>query len=335
MWVGVSFFVFVVGCSSASNGAAAGGDGGSEVGADVGADAADSGGQDAADASSATGTADGFKQAKWGSNVTVAYGDCFLEYKSDGLPNHARDAEYALPNPGVMVPSATTASAGADPTKAQTYDFKINTCPTKAATPTSASLGTIGVMISGAALFNPYEGDGKTVALASNFSVKDSSGKDVWFLDSCNGHPNPMGAYHYHGLPPCVSAEVDVASGPSHILGIAFDGYPIYGNRDVDGKEVTVAQLDACNGITSPTPEFPKGVYHYVLLDKPDSSSSIKCFTGVVDPSLTSMGPGGPGKMGMGVWSGPVLAKWQGASICRSPVLPPAAPANLISRPSL
>ena len=27
---------------------------------------------------------------------------------------------------------------------------------------------------------------------------------------------------------------------------------------------ITASQLDACNGITSPTPEFPDGIYHYV-----------------------------------------------------------------------
>lgn len=235
-------------------------------------------------------TVDGYRQAKWASNVTVTYGDCYLQYKSNGLPNHARNAEYALPNTGVRVPSADTAHAATDPTKAQSYDFKISTCPKRATKTTAASMGTIGVMISGAALFNPYEGDGTTVALASNFSVKNASGQDVAFLDACNGHPTPVGAYHYHGLPACVTAQVDVASGPSHMIGIAYDGYPIYGDRDIDGKQVTAAQLDACNGITSATPEFPKGTYHYVLLDKPDSTSSIKCFTGEVDPSLTTMG---------------------------------------------
>ena len=112
-------------------------------------------------------------------------------------------------------------------------------------------------MISGAALFNPYEGDGATVATASNFTVKNAAGEDVAFLDSCNGHPNPMGAYHYHAVPPCVTALVDETGGPSHLIGVAFDGYPIYGPFDTDGNELTAADFDECNGITSPTPGFP------------------------------------------------------------------------------
>ena len=207
---------------------------------------------------------------------------------SDGLPNHERQAEYAVPTGNAIVSDASTAKAVPDPTRAQSYDFTITTNPERAAEPTSTSLGTIGIMISGAALFNPYEGDGKTVATASNFTVLDSAGKAVAFLDSCNGHPNPMGAYHYHALPSCVTATVDEEGGPSHIIGVAFDGFLIYGDRALDGSQLTAADLDECSGIFSPTPEFPDGIYHYVLLDTADSTSSIRCFSGTVNSSLVT-----------------------------------------------
>ena len=233
-----------------------------------------------------TSTTAGLKQARWGSNVKITYGSANIRYRSNGIPNHARQAQYALPNDGVRVPSAATAHAAADPTKAQSYDFTIPTNPRKAASTTATSLGTIGVMISGAALFNPYEGDGSTVATAGNFTVKNAQGEDVAFLDNCSGHPTPMGTYHYHALPTCVTAKVDTKTGPSHIIGLAFDGFPIYGDRDIKGNKVTKAKLDRCNGITSATPEFPKGIYHYVLLRTKDSRSSIRCFSGTVDASL-------------------------------------------------
>ena len=241
----------------------------------------------------------GYQLASWGSNVTVTYEDGMLHYVSDGLPNHEREAQYAIPNGGVMVPDAATATAAADPTGAQSYDYLIPLTPTMASATTPTSLGVIGVMISGASLFNPYEGDGATVATQSNFSVKDADGNDVWFLDACAGHPTPMGQYHYHALPKCVTATIDEDGGASHILGIAFDGFPIYGDRDIDGVQLTADDLDECNGITSATPEFPQGVYHYVLLDVADSTSSIRCFSGVVDASLSSMA-GMPGMPGMG-----------------------------------
>jgi hypothetical protein len=273
-----SFAVFglLVGCSAAttdtSSDAGQSETDGSTPGVDAGTDRS----------TSTTGATlnDGYKKATWASNVTVTYGDCTLTYVSNGLPNHSRDAEYALPNMGVMVPGAATAYAAADPTVAQRYSFTINTCKTIATDGTKTSLGNIGYMISGAGLFNPYEGDGSTVALGSNFSVKNTSGTDVYFVDACNGHPTPMGLYHYHGLPACVTSQVDAANGPSHIIGIAVDGYPIYGNRDIDGNEISGEKLDACNGITSATPEFPGGVYHYVLLNTKDGSSAMRCTKG-------------------------------------------------------
>ena len=123
----------------------------------------------------------GLQAARWGSNVTVSFESGYLRYRSNGLPNHARQSEYAVPNAGVRVPSAATAHAMIDPSRVQSYDFRIPTTPRKAASPTSTSLGTIGVMISGAALFNPYEGDGVTVAMAANFTVKNARGESVAF----------------------------------------------------------------------------------------------------------------------------------------------------------
>lgn len=247
-------------------------------------------------------TAPGLEKAKWGANVKITYGKANIRYRSNGLPNHARQTEYAVPNDGVRVPNAATAHAAMDPSKAQRYDFTIPTNPKKAASTTATSPGTIGVMISGAALFNPYEGDGTTVAAAGNFTVKNAAGKDVAFLDTCSGHPTPMGEYHYHALPSCVTAKVDTKIGASHLIGLAFDGFPIYGDRDINGKQVTKAKLDKCNGITSATPEFPKGIYHYVLLKTKDSRSSIRCFSGKVDASLIRSNgvPGGPGLPGVG-----------------------------------
>jgi hypothetical protein len=242
---------------------------------------------------------DGYKKATWAPGIAVTYGDCTIRYQSNGLPNHARDAEYALPNAGVMVPSAATAHAGADPSAAQAYDITLPTCPSVQATSTKSSLGNIGYMISGASLFNGYEGDASTIALANNFSVPGTTGGQAFFVDTCNGHPTPMGQYHYHGLPACVTAMVDAANGPSHIIGLALDGFPVYGNRDISGAEVSVAQLDDCNGITSATPEFPNGVYHYVLPKVTDASSSMRCYKGAVAaPAGGGMGPPGGGGMG-------------------------------------
>lgn len=233
------------------------------------------------------------KDVKWGDDIKVTFEDGRIRLQANGIPNHKRDAQYAVPNGQVIVPNQDTARIANDPTKAQSYDFKITTTPKLASTVTQAPLGSIGLMISGSVLFNPYEGDNKTVAMSSNFYLTDKNGNKVWFVDSCSGHPTPMqGEYHYHALSNCVTSEVDTDNGPSHITGIAFDGFPIYGNRDINGNKIDVSKLDECNGINSPTPEFPNGIYHYVLPGTTDATSSIRCFKGEVDTSqLVKMPP--------------------------------------------
>lgn len=237
------------------------------------------------------------KTAKWNPTVKLTYSKNTVLMQPTGIPNHAREAYYAVPKAGVVVPDATTANIIADPTKAQTYKFTIPTTPKYSSKVTSTSLGSIGVMISGAVLYNPFEGDGKTVAMAKNFTITNSAGITASFIDKCAGHPTPdIGAYHYHGLPNCVTAKVDKVSKPSHIIGFALDGFPIYGDRDIKGKQVTAKNLDQCNGVISATPEFPKGIYHYVLLGTADARSSIACFHGKVDASqIQAMPPMGGG----------------------------------------
>ncbi len=251
----------------------------------------------AAGTSAAASTIAAVKAAKWNPTVKLTYSSKSIIMLPTGIPNHARDAYYAVPKAGVVVPDAATANVIADPTKAQTYNFTIPTKPKYSSKVTSTSLGSIGVMISGAVLYNPFEGDGKTVAMSSNFTVTNSAGITASFVDKCAGHPTPdIGAYHYHGLPNCVTAKVDKVSKPSHIIGFALDGFPIYGDRDNKGKQITAKNLDQCNGVFSATPEFPKGIYHYVLLGTADARSSIACFHGEVDASqIQAMPPMGGG----------------------------------------
>jgi hypothetical protein len=131
-------------------------------------------------------------------------------------------------------------------------------------------------------MFNSFEMNASTPAVADNasYTFTDGSGNSqtAYFLDQCDSHSNGM-TWHAHGDPSCI----DTASGPSHIIGIALDGFPIYGGRDINGAVINVSQLDACNGITSATPEFPTGAYHYVLpIGVANKYSSLNCFSGTV-----------------------------------------------------
>ncbi len=166
--------------------------------------------------------------------------------------------------------------------------------PVYSKTATKTTLGQIGVMISGAQLFNDYEDPQlSVVAVDDNKRVTPVGGAS--FIDSCNGHPLATGAdYHYHGVPYCITDTLDVAGEHSRILGFIRDGFPVYGPQDTDGTQLANAKLDECSGHVGPTPEFPNGIYHYHLTDDA-APYSIDCYHGVVAASTTQgQGNGGP-----------------------------------------
>lgn len=50
-------------------------------------------------------------------------------------------------------------------------------------------------------------------------------------VDQCNGHTQPGGWYHYHGLPTCyISTISSQASTGITLIGWAVDGFPVYNN---------------------------------------------------------------------------------------------------------
>ncbi len=111
-------------------------------------------------------------------------------------------------------------------------------------------MGAIGYMISGEALFNPYEGGpSKVPAMSDNvsYTFTPSSGgseQTASFIDSCNSHPTPLTAgytWHHHGIPTCLVAQGRRRRrGRRTLIGFALDGFPIYGGRDVNGKVISV-----------------------------------------------------------------------------------------------
>jgi len=237
-----------------------------------------------------------YKAMTWGS-LTVSFpSDCSMTLTTTGKPNYT-------PNPYYLAPAAAGQTAVAHTSATNTAlmvisyantiaptlkgsSATINICPTQATTTTAASLGAIGYLISGTAMFNPYEMNGTTPAVADNASYTFTDSNNVqqtaYFLDQCNSHSNGS-TWHAHGNPNCVTSQVDTATGPSHIIGIALDGFPVYGGRDINGAVIDPATLDACNGITSATPEFPTGAYHYVLpIGVTTKQASINCYAGTV-----------------------------------------------------
>ena len=94
-------------------------------------------------------------------------------------------------------------------------------------------LGPIAMSVNGVPFYNPYTGQGKN-------AVEGECQED---FDDCSGHPSPSGAYHYHKLPTCIYTHT-----PNQFLGVAFDGFPIYGPMDENGNNFTSVDLDECHG---------------------------------------------------------------------------------------
>jgi hypothetical protein len=243
-----------------------------------------------------------YKAATWSSNTTVTFpSSCSMTYTTTGIPA-VHDPYYLAPAAKGQTVVATTPVSNlslaviAYPAASLKGDtVTLNVCPTAATSTTASNMGAIGFMISGIALFNSYEATG-TPALSDNasYTFKDGNGvsQTAYFIDSCSSHAANNGTastWHYHGVPSCVTSLVDTATGPSHLIGFALDGYPIYGGRDINGGVITLAQLDACNGITSTTPEFSTATYHYVLpIGVTGSQSSISCFHGTVNAAVAA-----------------------------------------------
>lgn len=112
-------------------------------------------------------------------------------------------------------------------------------------------MGAIGVMNSGVVLFNALDG-----------TCKDAVAHEI--QDSCNGHPERQGEYHYHNLSKCIASQNTSRS--TKLVGYAFDGFGIYEEFDNNGKRLKNADLDVCHGRDWDGQN--KSMYHYVATDE-------------------------------------------------------------------
>jgi YHYH protein len=225
----------------------------------------------------------GIDAAKWGRNITVTLGKDSFRYVSKGLPNHKMPDQYVVPKGNNQPPFSTDDDSNfevlntKDFVKETPIDVTITLSPVYSKKVTRTELGMIGVIISGARLFNDYENPQRTVVAIDDQHRIGSAA----FLDDCNAHPLQSGhGYHYHGVPECIR-NAGAPGSHSPIVGVLLDGFPVYGKKGEAGKEMTNETLDECSGHFGPTPEFPKGIYHYHLTsDK--APYSIDCFHGDV-----------------------------------------------------
>jgi hypothetical protein len=159
--------------------------------------------------------------------------------------------------------------------KAQTLSQKFPASPTYSDTPYCMG-GEVGVMTDGVPLFNAFDA-----------GLRDAPAHEL--QDSCDGHPQGSGEYHYHSLSSCFK-DIMVST----VLGYALDGFPITGPEVAPGKFLTTDDLDVCHGITSDVKIDGKTVttYHYVMTR--DFPYSASCFRGKPVGKQVIQGTGGP-----------------------------------------
>ena len=115
---------------------------------------------------------------------------------------------------------------------------------------TATPLGAIGISANGVVFFNPSAGNGGNPPVGFNWNAHFEGSPVDFGDDSCGGHPEQTGQYHYHDTHflDCWKANAAMANyndyyggsqfngdnlrhpdGHSKLVGFAFDGFPIYG----------------------------------------------------------------------------------------------------------
>jgi len=191
---------------------------------------------------------------KFTSAVTISVQGDYVVLQSHGIPNH-QSCYFPTTDSLYHVYNGTNQNFQSNGLQiiSQNYTFKIPLNPTESSTHSATQLGPIGISLNGVPFFNQYNGNHQPLTTEINS------------FDQYNGHPQQMGAYHYHVEPTYLTGTL----GDSTLLGFLLDGFPVYGPVE-NGHVITNDSLDAYHGHFSRTADYPNGIYHYhVTADAP------------------------------------------------------------------
>jgi YHYH protein len=203
---------------------------------------------------------------RWSSSLDIRYeyAQRVVHISGNSLPNH--------PTGTFPISSSDDAYAyDRNPNRIaeRWLDYSMPPIPLTAPGPRCLPPGAIGIMFSGAVLFNALDGQGKD-AVAHELQ------------DGCQGHPELDGQYHYHSLSRCLD---DSGPGHSRMLGYALDGFGIFGHHGENGRFLTNADLDECHGHAHMIfwGGQPMWMYHYHATD--EYPYTLGCFRGAPLPA--------------------------------------------------
>ena len=167
--------------------------------------------------------------------------------ETTGLPNHetvywGEGHELYRDEPDVaLTPSIMSSNNNAT-------TIRVDATPNLSGNPVATDLGTIGIAVSGASIFNDQEGGGPLDAAAAS-------------LDWTGGHIGP-GVYHYHLEPKAFSND------DANLVGILLDGIFLYGRR-CSSTGTYPTDLDASGGHTHVTDHSNvTEEYHYHIINE-------------------------------------------------------------------
>lgn len=222
------------------------------------------------------------------SAVTITEADGYRIITANGIPDHSPGRFPNRNNPNAIAP--------------QQHRYRVPLTPVVARRLVPVGLNTFGVAVNGVP-FDPGAAEWYQRNPRSGWQVEALGGLMNLGLDQHHAHVQPTGAYHYHGVPTGLVAG-HAHPGQMQLLGWAADGYPIYHGRahqdpwdatspvvamrpsyrlragtraggpggPHDGSYVQdwefvqgLGDLDLCNGRSGVTPEFPQGVYYYMV----------------------------------------------------------------------
>lgn len=257
-------------------------------------------------------------------SVRISSDGGYRYIRSNGIPNHQTGQFPNRGNPNRI--------------SAQNHMFRVPLSPKPADELTEGGHNAFGVAVNGVP-FDPGAAEFWNNDRRAGWQYEALSGKIDLGLDQNNGHVQPSGAYHYHGLPKGLLSDVR-PDRHSPLIGYAADGFPIYalygyidakdpskgvkqmrsswrlrsgyrGEADgpggrYDGTYVRdwqyvegAGDLNQANARFTVTPEYPTGTHAYFLSD--GFPFIPRYFIGTPDPSFAKGPPRGRrGPPGMG-----------------------------------
>ncbi len=228
--------------------------------------------------------------------------DFWAMMEAQGFEFVDTDGNISITDPGAgAADSSGTANSCLEATADGSYHLQVllPTTPELLDEPTSLStISQVGLALDGVTIF----GDAPSVA--------DRGGLPA--LDSCGGHIDPSGYYHWHFGAESIQSNLDEAGAEvtceieqdvEALIGFAYDGYAIYGPEE---DAAIPSDLDECSGHSSETDEFGEAYHYHLTYDSPNlpacrvGATAVGTLTSPDNPNASLPSGDGPGAGGGG-----------------------------------